>query len=417
MRLFHRFEYRLAKEERDTHLLFERARAVLRDFRGDEQPIRFYLQEVLEERRGRMPASAIDRAVERVPKLAAHVVERPAPSDAPVPVVAGRELRRTEKLASNLQDWWYDAIPGGERGLLDAGGLSRVAEGMPRRNYRFQRAVFVFDGIDWLAAGEVPDPARHRVMPTYGDRPTVAWPGLTYFRSSVIVDWYWVGSWNHRLGLYAIVEADPAGPRVQQLPDPVARALDALGAQRTCSSQMIPSEDEKRALKDLQHRGQGVTDSVRANIMGPLEGIDLPHDLPPRNPNPADGAPVAVAKSLTRTLRPLGYQRDATLSDNTFHYYVKRTPTHNRITLEFEVGGWGADLGASFDYHGPFWRHGVPFHFVRDQTATAYVITDRETRDRVAENIAAVVQYLEARLVPPLDELYGPSPEGIDWSD
>ncbi len=230
MRLFHQYEYRLTKPERNTGALFQRVREAVRSVRGDEQPIRFYLSD-----ESHASVSPCARVLKRFPGLARYSADE---------LVRGSGTL-TVPILTNLTGAWEQADPNGEFGLADADILGAIAEGIPRR-YPFWRAAFVFDEIDWSGSGEPVAPPASPMGPR-GQFPNTPAPHpASCLRPSVTLLSDWGGS-GRDLYLVATVEVDPPPRDAEELPPlpaGVAEPLDRLGKRHLSSPCAAPSPEE-----------------------------------------------------------------------------------------------------------------------------------------------------------------------------
>ncbi|MBM3473975.1 MAG: hypothetical protein FJX75_11960 [Armatimonadetes bacterium] len=398
MRLFRRYTYRLSRQD-TAAALFERATEVVREVRGTEQPVRFYFRDQLGAGM-RGTVSALSRVYKRFPELqrfsftAVEKVQHP--------------LFGPDTLSSNLPQPWQEANVNGMCDLVPTEVLLQILQGVPRA-FPFAHVTVICDEIDWLGDG-----LGYR--PPAGDRLSAFIP-LEYLRSSLSIQSNW---WTSRreVNLSAVVEVEPPAldaPTLPELPERACKALDRLGKRHWSFPKAAASPEEQAVLDTARQSVQPFLEGITANVQGPLEGIPLPHALPPEPYFAALRESVSVKVPVLATFKPRGYRHLAKQSAQGTCRVAKRTPNHNLLQLSFDAGTWAQAPSAVFAYRGPLWFHSVWFAFRPGQRNPQYPTPTQELMDQVIANAGGVVDYLERTVVPVLDEAYGPAPAWFEY--
>jgi hypothetical protein len=310
--------------------------------------------------------------------------------------------------------------------------LARIAEGVPK-SFPFHAARFHFSAPGFSDGPEVPpfqDRAAIGMLMRAGvdigaGQPTT--PGIG------VQDSWWVNGRQRGVGALRIVEADPAAKKLPAPPAPVAALFAACGKVRKTvqvpiAARAAAPDAPPAAPVDLKATptGEALLAALRAHRAGLAElAKTLPHDVPAKiedsaalNPHPPSGP---KKPELERCFAPLGYR----CRGESGTFTLRRSTKGNlSVELDLDVGSWSNSLSASFKVAGMIDGKGFKVAMSLPPAPRAAIgvvrgvemvgqfpIGGPERWRQLVENLAALVSVLDARFVPEIEAIAGPSPE------
>ena len=313
--------------------------------------------------------SAVDRAVKKLPQLAA--------------------LVRTESVPGILGPP-HKMIHGGHTDLPFE-TLAELADGLPR-SLPFHSARVRFSG------------------PAFGVGPPLA--------PTVIVasDSWWVN--GRQRSLVANLAVD-AGESARKLPAPegaMAGFLATLG--KPAKTNRFPMMSANPAQPDDSAQSRSalleITQKHRARLADLVAEAGMPHSLPPRLEalTMAGGyEPHPLKPTLEQYFRPLGFSCKGGVGTFTLR---RRTAANHVVEVDLDVGTWSRMVIAHFRVHVPGYRCTLPMPLAPGLDWGQYPIGDAARWEKIVANLAALGSHLDHQIVPEIDAIAGPAP---DWFD
>ena len=271
--------------------------------------------------------------------------------------------------------------------------------------------------------------AVHFHAPEFGEYKPACLTAAETLPGILLADSWWVNGRERSLAACTIVEADPASKKLLLLPANVAAVLAACGkAKKTLQAPlpgeasigpapgvrlpngwMVPSADPEAARAVHE-----IVIGYRARMSEIVERAALPHQLPAPVAEVHRGAGPDVVSgprkpALDRAFKPMGYSCKGESGAFTLR---KRTAGNLTAELHLDIGAWGHSVVAIFRVFGVGFKGTVLLPVSANEiVGTQYPIGDAERWQKIVENLAALVAYLDRSLVPEIEVKVGPSPE------
>ncbi len=317
-------------------------------------------------------ASAIDRALKRHPELE-HFVSTAAL------MVGSAESR----ILSNATT--------GEP--IDYSALQEIAAGVPR-SYPFASVMFHFHAAEF---GE-----RLIGLPKWGN----SLPGIW------MTDGAWITGRQRALAAYTVVDAQETDKKLPPNPPSIDALIKACGKVRrtemvpirASGGDVLPSIPPEKA-----EAVKAVVADFRARIQQIIAAAELPHNLPPAAEIRAQNAGVLAGPrkpALDAAFKPMGYSCRG--GSGTFHL-TRRTAANLTVELYLDVGTWSHAVTASMSVHGAGFKASMRIPPAAGDMGQ-YPIGDAAQWQKIVDNLAAVVRYLDRTFVPEIEQTAGPSP-------
>jgi hypothetical protein len=289
-----------------------------------------------------------------------------------------------------------------EEGSFPVDALLSIADGMPR-SLPFHNASVTFSHEQ------------------FGDLGTAGLP-LSPIPGVVAGDSWWVNGRRRSLGVMYVVDGDPASTALQEPPPALGQLLSALGRPKK-SGQLVlpdaPAPGEGAALGATLAPPadaiavQEIVARYRATMADLVNGLDLPHDLPPHLAALGTATRAGPLKpALVSIFGPRGF--DCRGESGVFTLR-KRTPDHHVVDLVLDVGSWSRMVTALYRVQGPGFQATVPVPVAKGVgVAVQYPIGDQEQWERIVANLAAITAVLNASMLREIEAATGPAPEWFD---
>lgn len=338
--------------------------------------------------------------------------------DCPVERCFDEECIRETSVFSNMEHLFANGGAASE--FQDA--LKKVAEGLPQR-FPFRRVMIVFSGIDWFESRAHVNPLRLSQWWHLPDRTDLYW--LHEFYVSSIILWaYQVKDRNWQWGTRIVIETEVPPPDSEHMPDLPAKVysyIEELGEVTYQRLWVVPEEEERKRLEERELQAQQVLVEIDSYLGYHIKDIMFLYQLTPicgEKKYPDGTFFTGSTRSLLSTVfTPRGYRYIRSFTEGCFEGVVKRTINNNYIELDFS-GACGVEaFRFAFKLKGLFWEKGLLVTIPADKLygCSGWIIQDALDRERYFQYAARITEYLEARLVPRLEKIYGASPAWYDY--
>ena len=386
MRIFKIIEYTYSKKDSVINLL-DRTGTVLSDLQQESVNCLFYISD-----HSGGYAPAVEKAVKKFPELKKYEF-----------AVSGNIEEPVQYKLSNLPHGIRPENPNGVTESLDFSLLHDIAIKIPRP-FHFDEAEFYFDGIDWFKNGAA------------NEKPAIITSPWLYclYSSSIIISSNW-GFYHRYNGIQARVELDVPDSNAVSLPEfdsETKEILMKLGKIKSETVKSIPNQEEQELLLELNKKAEHTIGKYKEMMPTIIRGI-FPHcDIPSKRDLLVPYYRIEIKKHIINTFKKRGYIYKSNLSEFAVYYTIKRTKSNNQIKLYFETGKYHSELSCKFIYQGALWSQEIE---VPTTIGGIFYQIDNPLVEKLFDNIAAVVDYLENVLVKELDEIYGETPRWYEY--
>jgi hypothetical protein len=396
MRIFRMFEYSISKKDTIKDF-FERTKSVLEDTGRGTVHCLFNLSD----HPATFGSPNVEKVIKRFPELKKYEFTLSEVSE-----IFVYNYKVLSNLPKGLQ---YENINGATENL-DFDTLYEIAKGIPRP-FSFYEAQFVLNGIDWFRAGNV------STTPVISEKQPCLADSFSYAASSIAIRS--CSGYNRRHNfIHAKVELEQPDANAEVLPElskDIKETLMKLGKIKRETIIALPDEVEREMLNNMNYKGNLIINKYKEMIPNNIANI-LPHcDIPQRKDEAYSYSTIAIKKYIVDAFKKRGYAYKSNLSETGSYYTVKRTKSNNQIKLYFETGKLHDDLHCKFIYQGPLWIQEIDVQFTTFKGGIYYQISDEQLLQKLFDNIAAVVDYLENTLAKELDEIYGSAPRWYEY--
>jgi hypothetical protein len=234
---------------------------------------------------------------------------------------------------------------------------------------------------------------------------------------------------NRSLTACTLVEAGAASKKLPLTPESVNAVLAACGKIKKTVQAPLPEAGQTGPVPGVRLASGHMVASanpeaayaVHAIVVGYRARMDeivalaeLPHELPAAGEEAHHGAGPEVTSgpkkpALERAFKPLGYSCKG--ESGTFSLR-RRTAGNLTAELHLDIGTWGHSVLPFFRVFGVGYKATVFLPVSAKAIAGGqFPIGDAERWQKIVENLAALVAYLDRTLVPEIEAKVGPSPE------
>jgi hypothetical protein len=397
MRLYKKVHFRLNKSDKTGDVF----RIIMQALQGTEFSFypAFYAADYASDSRLKF-VSAVDRLTKKYPLLKKYEgVE-----------VHTDTNRAPSKYLSTLGEGWN--VPAHtQTGEITPELLEAIADGIPR-SYPAHHSTFVFDQIDWNGKGETDAPApHHEASPRF--------PSHYHYPSVILQSDWWIS--GRTINLWATVDLavpDEGSKSLSEISQKAQQCIEKLGKVQKEELIIVPSREKELELIPKMEKAKEITrdyDRLGAYWQGSNPLPDFPYSLPdPYNQVDTEES-VSPKKVIQDLLKPRGYRYRSNFSGLGTYHLVKRLPSHNRVVLEFDFAPMARALSCTMYVQGMYWKHGLDVKYSNGITPCQYSIKSAESLDMAVANMAAAIDFLEREYVPKLEDIYGDSPEWIEY--
>lgn len=252
----------------------------------------------------------------------------------------------------------------------------------------------------------------HFHAPEFGERLI----GLPRFGNSLpgvwMIDNKWATGRHRALSVYTVVDAQFTDKKLPPNPAAVDALIKACG--KITRTEQVPIRGPSGAIEPSispanAEAVKAIVADYRARFIEIVERAGLPHSLPPVAESRAENLGVLAGPrkpALEVAFKPMGYSCRG--GSGQFHL-TRRTAGNLTVELHLDVGTWSHSVSAIFMVHGAGFKATMPVPLASGITAQ-YPIGDAAQWQKIVENLAAMVRFLDRTFVSEIEQAAGPSP-------
>ena len=183
----------------------------------------------------------------------------------------------------------------------------------------------------------------------------------------------------------------------------------------------MPTQKQKaRTLRTvLDQFCDGICDNSELLRLEIVAALDLPHDLPAWKELPGWGGALSIGSKgskkapVVAAFKPRGFEYQSKRCFAGHFVLTKATPLGNEIELHVDVGSWSGLSSWYVNLNGPEQSVKIALPVSKRSAAARdfqYPINSIEQWAQIVANAAAVLDFVESKVVPLVDPLIAPTP-------